>query len=364
MIKVLLVLAWFLGIAAITGIAAVLARHASGIGPGAGQPAAGTVMRPRGHGARKPRAMPPHPGRSPGLHGPRARAARPESRRALAAAARFCLIVIVGAAAIFAVMVPLGLLATHGGPAIDKPFYHWTITHRSHLWMSVMKRATKIGNSQATWAAAGAAAVCLAVTWRTRRWLPPLALGSLFALNKLITHGIHHIVHRVGTPTAPLGTFPSGGSARSVAFYGLIAYLLWREFSGTRRGAIWATAAVAALGFNEGYSRGYLGLHWLTDILGGWVYGWLLLAVFIAAVRFAAGPVRPPAAGAPAAGAPAAGAPAAGQPAAPGAVPTERPPVAVPVPAAGHPSAGRPRAGHPPSVPPGRSRLPGIPHEQ
>ncbi len=342
MIKVLLVLAWSLGIAAIAGIASVLARHASGHEPGAGQGAAGAVMHPRGHGARKPRVMPPLLGRSPGLHGPPARAASPVSRDALAGAARFCLIMIVGAAAVFAVMVPLGLLATHGGPAIDKPFYHWTITHRMHLWMSVMKRATKIGDSQATWGAAGAAAVCLAVTWHKRRWLPPLALGSLFAVNKLIIHGIHHVIHRVGTPTAPLGTFPSGGSARSVVFYGLIAYLLWREFSGTRRSAIWTTAAVAVLGFNEGYSRGYLGLHWLTDILSGWVYGCLLLAVFIAAVRFAAGPVRLPAARVPVAG----------QRAPPGVVLAERPPAAVPVPAAGHPSAGRTQAGHPPSVPP------------
>jgi membrane-associated phospholipid phosphatase len=75
-----------------------------------------------------------------------------------------------------------------------------------------------------------------------------------------------------------------------IVFYGLIAYLLWREFSGQRRAAIWAAAAVAALGFNEAYSRVYLTLHWFTDALSGLLYGGLLLAVFVAAVRVVAGP--------------------------------------------------------------------------
>ncbi len=58
--------------------------------------------------------------------------------------------------------------------------------------------------------------------------------------------------------------------------------------------AIWAGAAVAALGFNEGYSRVYLGMHWTTDVLSGWFYGILLLALFILATRLVMGPARTP----------------------------------------------------------------------
>jgi membrane-associated phospholipid phosphatase len=288
MIKDLLVLAWPAALAVIAAVAWLLARHATGRAGLAGQDAARSV---EGYGedARGGGALPPQPERSAGRHGPPRSASS-----AVAEAARFCTVVIAGSAVTLAVMLLLGKLAAHAGPAIDKPFYQWIVGHRVHAWASLMRRATKIGNSQATWGAAGAAAACLAVTWRRRRWLPPLALGSLFVVNKLLSHTVHHVVHRVGTPTSPLGTFPSGGSARAVAFYGLIAYLLWREFSGSRRGAIWAAAAVAALGFNEGYSRGYLGLHWLTDVLGGWLYGCLLLAVFITAVRSAAGRARVP----------------------------------------------------------------------
>jgi hypothetical protein len=77
-------------------------------------------------------------------------------------------------------------------------------------------------------------------------------------------------------------------------FFGLIAYFLWREFSGRRVTAIWAGAAVAALAFNEGYSRVYLGMHWGTDVLSGWFYGILLLALFILATRVVMGPARRP----------------------------------------------------------------------
>ena len=77
-------------------------------------------------------------------------------------------------------------------------------------------------------------------------------------------------------------------------FFGLIAYFLWREFSGRRSTAIWAGAAVAALAFNEGYSRVYLGMHWTTDVLSGWFYGILLLALFILATRVIMGPARTP----------------------------------------------------------------------
>jgi membrane-associated phospholipid phosphatase len=103
------------------------------------------------------------------------------------------------------------------------------------------------------------------------RWLPPVALGALILLQHPLTHAIHHVVHRLGPPGHLHDTFASGGCERAIVFYGLIAYLLWREFSGTRRGAIWAGTVVALLAFNEGYSRAYLGMHGLTDILSGWL---------------------------------------------------------------------------------------------
>lgn len=211
------------------------------------------------------------------------------------------LILTVGALAVYAVMCLLGVLVVHGGPSIDKPIYTWMIHHRVHFWKSAMERLTKIGNTWTTWGAAGAAAVCLAAFYRKDKWLPPVALGAAIVIDHYLTLALRHTFHRIGPPDSPFGTYPSGGCDRIFVFYGLIAYLIWREVSGNRRAAIWSAGVVAALGFSEGYSRGYLTLHWFTDILSGLLYGALILAVFIATIRLVAGPGRKPAAdGAPA----------------------------------------------------------------
>jgi membrane-associated phospholipid phosphatase len=200
----------------------------------------------------------------------------------------------LGALAAYGVMAVLGLLVVHHGLAIDRPVYNWMVDHRVHVWEAVMNRATKIGNTWTCWGAAAGAAVCLAVSWRANRWLPPVALAAAIVVDHYTTLALRHTFHRLGPPDSPLGTYPSGGCDRVILFYGLIAYLLWREFSGQRRSAIWAAAVVAALGFNEAYSRIYLTLHWFTDALSGLLYGALLLAVFIQAIRMVTGRAQPP----------------------------------------------------------------------
>lgn len=207
----------------------------------------------------------------------------------------FLLVLVVAVPLLYGAMVLLGLLAEHAGPSIDKPILHWVVRHRIHVWHSAMLRGTEVGDKYPIWAAATTAAVCLAVTWRSHRWLPPLALGALVLTEHFLTLAINHTVARVPPPGSG-GTFPSGGTDRAVAFYGLIAYLLWREFSGRRRTAIIAGSVVAALGFEEGYSRVYLAVHWFTDVVGGFVYGCLLATVFIIAVAAVAGPARGPSA--------------------------------------------------------------------
>ncbi len=223
------------------------------------------------------------------------RSARPAAQ-AVRAAARFLLLIAAGVVAVFVVMALLGLLVTHEGHIIDVPLNRWVSHHRVHQWTREMSKATKAGDTWTTRGAALTAAVCLTVSWRRIRWLPPLALVTLAVIQHPLTHLIHLTDPRVGPPGFVHGTFPSGGSERCVAFYGLIAYLLWREFSGRRRAAIWPAAAVAAIAFNEGYSRVYLGMHWATDALSGWIYGLLLLLAFVTAVRLVAGPAGRPAA--------------------------------------------------------------------
>jgi len=208
--------------------------------------------------------------------------------------ARLGAIAVVGTVVVFCLMWALGQIVVYHGLAVDKPIFNWMIHHQVHVLAGLMKRLTKIGDTWTCWGAAFAAAVCLAATWRTKKWLPPVVLAGLVVIDHFTTLALRHVFHRLGPPTSPLGTYPSGGCDRAIVFYGLIAYLLWREFSGRRSTAIALAGGVAALGFNEAFSRVYLSLHWTTDSVSGLLYGTLLLAVFITAVHLVAGPpIRP-----------------------------------------------------------------------
>lgn len=195
-----------------------------------------------------------------------------------------------GGAAAYKVMELLGPAVIKHGPAIDEPIREWTVSHQVKWWAYAMERLTKIGNTWTTWGAVGAAAATLAVAWPRRKWVPPAALAGAILVDKYATLALRRRFGRPGPPGSPGGTYPSGGVDRVVFFYGLVAYLLWREFSGSRQGRAWAVGAVAALSFNEAYSREYLSKHWFTDILSGLLYGAVLLAPSIAAVRLVAGP--------------------------------------------------------------------------
>jgi hypothetical protein len=190
----------------------------------------------------------------------------------------------------YKVMELLGPSVVKHGPAVDEPIRQWTVKHQVKRWADVMERLTKVGNTWTTWGAAGTAAATLAVAWPQRKWLPPAALGSALLVDKYATLALRHRFGRLGPPGSPGGTYPSGGCDRVVLFYGLIAYLLWREFSGTPQGKAWAVGVVSALSFNEAYSREYLSKHWSTDIVCGLLYGAILLAPFIGGVRVIAGP--------------------------------------------------------------------------
>jgi hypothetical protein len=194
----------------------------------------------------------------------------------------------------YAVMALIGPLVINRGPAIDEPIFRWTSSHQVKRWADVLWRLNKIGNTWTTWGAAGTAAVCLAVTWHKQRWLPPAVLAAAIVVDHYATLALRHTFNRPGPPTSPLGTYPAGGTDRVILFYGLIAHLLWREFSGSPRGKAWAIGTVAALAFNQAYCREYLSRHWFTDILSGLVYGVVLLLPFMAAIRLIAGPAQVP----------------------------------------------------------------------
>ena len=297
--KILMILLWPAGLAVIIGIGALLARRSSDVFSPFSQPPAHPRTRRavrRDGGRRETGGQPAGPRRSPrgrfldgrlfpGRLFPGRLFGRLFHERG--AVTRFLVTLLVGVGAVYLASVVIGLIAVHGGPSIDKPIWHWTASHQAHGWVSLMKKATQTAATFTVLGAAAAAAVCLVFVWRRDRWLPPVALAALIVVDHYLTMALTDTFNRVPPPHSG-GTFPSGASDRAVAYYGLIAFLLWRAVSGRRKAAIWAGMTVAALAFTEAYSRGYLMLHWFTDIASGLLYGTLLLTAFAVAVGAAA----------------------------------------------------------------------------
>lgn len=98
--------------------------------------------------------------------------------------------------------------------------------------------------------------------------------------------------------TASFYSFPSGHATVAVGFYGALALLLAFRFRGWRRVAVLLSGALVVVLI--GLSRLYLGVHYPTDVLAGYLSALLWLACVGAALKLylylrRPGPGDPPA---------------------------------------------------------------------
>jgi membrane-associated phospholipid phosphatase len=173
----------------------------------------------------------------------------------------------------------LGRVAKMLEPLVDVPSFQWFEHRQVPGWTRIWRVLTNIGSPNVTQLLVVVGAIGLAVLWRRRRWWVPgacLVLGYLMEKYGQIV--LQTMVHR-GHPPTTLGTWPSGGMARVLVVYGLIAYFLLRAVAtaGARARAVGA-AAVAFCATVQGYSRTYNLEHWLTDVIGGFLFGLFLLS--------------------------------------------------------------------------------------
>jgi undecaprenyl-diphosphatase len=166
---------------------------------------------------------------------------------------------------------------------LDQHALNFATDHRV-AWISRVARAVTLFGSAwvVTIVITGAATVLI----RRRRYLDVVfVVCSAIGTAILVATAKHFIArprpavsHRLVTASG--AAFPSGHAAQSVACYAALAAVtvLASRSTKLRRFACLAAATVA---LSVGVSRVYLGVHWPSDVLSGWLLaaGWLLTLI-------------------------------------------------------------------------------------
>jgi membrane-associated phospholipid phosphatase len=172
------------------------------------------------------------------------------------------------------------LVSTDAGVlGLDRTVAPWGHDHTTPFARWMLDFVTSFG----TMSAVVAIAVGVFVVEMIRspsRWLP-VFLVAVVAGQKLLSDELKDLVDRARPAVNPIAhtlgpAFPSGHTAAAAASFAAIALVLGRGRARDVRsllaaGAMFAAVAVAA-------SRVLLGVHWLSDVIGGLALGWAWFA--------------------------------------------------------------------------------------
>jgi undecaprenyl-diphosphatase len=188
--------------------------------------------------------------------------------------------------ALFATAVEKGLTQT-----LDERTLTWFESHRTPGRDEFMSHVTTLGDGVVLWMLVIVASLFL---WQTRHhWSVALlfigVIGGSFlnealkvAFGRARPGGVAHL------DAVSSMSFPSGHAMVSLITYGSVAYLVARlEPTPRLRNTTWIVAGVIVAGI--GISRMYLGVHYPSDVIAGFLAGlaWLaFVASGVTAVRF------------------------------------------------------------------------------
>jgi membrane-associated phospholipid phosphatase len=138
----------------------------------------------------------------------------------------------------------------------------------------------------------GIVVIATIVYARRRDWVRaaafPLATISGAALNMLLKYVFHRGRPQYATEfiTHASWSFPSGHAMESMVGYGMLLAVTLHGLRDSNRRRL-LIAAAALLIFLIGVSRVYLAVHYLTDVIAGWLAGGAWLFVCVTAYHFA-----------------------------------------------------------------------------
>ncbi|MFF4834150.1 phosphatase PAP2 family protein [Streptomyces sp. NPDC001315] len=131
-----------------------------------------------------------------------------------------------------------------------------------------------------------AAAVAVWLVWRRSAWWTAAWLAVTCAVGTLVQQALKAAVDRSRpvwrdpVDSAHYAAFPSGHAMTATVVCGLLLWLFHSHGAGR---ALWRTALTLALlsVAGVGLTRVWLGVHWASDVVGGWLLGALVVALAV-----------------------------------------------------------------------------------
>jgi undecaprenyl-diphosphatase len=194
-------------------------------------------------------------------------------------------VVVIGAGWIFGGIA--GGVVT-GGPltAVDVEVAVWLHLHASPILTVGMKSVSLLASWPVVIGISSFMALCFA--WRRFRYrllaLILIVPGGML-LNAMLKHAFHRPRPNWDNPILMLAgfSFPSGHAMTATLFFGLMAAFAARTGAAWRRRVL-AVLASSLLIVLVCFSRLYLGVHYLSDVLAGVAEGFAWLALCLTAV--------------------------------------------------------------------------------
>lgn len=169
------------------------------------------------------------------------------------------------------------VLEGDGIAGVDHPATRWLATHRD-LWLTAVLRVVTAAG-EPLFLVALALPISVAAGWRCRSWRPVVLAVVCGGGVPLVLFTAKALVGR-NRPPLPFAlvdadgySFPSGHATGTAAIMVISAWMLtrWLVPGWTGRVTVWAIAIGAT--FLIGFSRVYLGVHYVSDVLSGWMLG-------------------------------------------------------------------------------------------
>ncbi len=166
--------------------------------------------------------------------------------------------------------------------AFDIRFENLLFVYRSPILVKIFLWITLLGKAKIVLSLAVVVSF-LFWLWRKREYILPLWITTsgcylFIILGKIVLHRLRPT--GIGVYDETFFSFPSGHATIAVAFYGFVAYFLIRQL-GTWRSRLNLSFVAIMFIVAIGFSRLYLGVHFLSDILGGYLLGllWLIIGI-------------------------------------------------------------------------------------